>query len=781
MRFLFVKLLPMVVALFGVMNHVVAQEITIVSGKVLNVPDGGGKPRPFSSSETVYIFAFNTIAAANDAMNMLGTGSNLFMSDAQVKAGPDGYYEISVAENGALVFYLGTSMKKELREVNYKDVINVNITGSIELGEVEVVGTFTKPIPKPVAGKIIGGKLIVDNAVTIPGEYGAPNRRLIVQPYVIDCTTEEVVKYIDPVVLDGGEYDLTQVRRMAFDRANDALKDFVNPRKQLGEERFNVDVKDSVPVPDPRRTYSVLAKVVIADYTHETYQDEWKLTTCKIKRPMQFLEYSFRDYELDPNKYKETPRREKRNTAGNISLTFLVNKAELDPDDPNNEAQMMKLQNDLMQIINGEGTTLKEFKIMGVSSPEGGYQRNLALSKMRTAFALKQITSMIPAAKWTRVYKHPTEARVATWDEVADLLEKDTLLAEAAQVREITAQYKSQDAQYAVIRKLPFYETAIKNTFPRLRTVQYEYKHEIFRELSPDEIVDRYYNDPDYKSGKKQFTRYEYWHLFQQIKDPKEAEKIYKRAYRETMGYDDKGKEKPWLLAANNWAMALLRRDTFDVNILAPLIDVKRKVNSIDKFDDGISVIETEINPENVVANQLAMYIRANNFEDASILAAMLPNTEKFKMMKAFCDCLGGYYDYRSAAGKEREEREEVFNLVKNSSPMNYVVMCMAMETDFFNEEAKKKLETIPPTTQTKYMKLQLFVRQNKLHDDPKLVEPFSKEETAFKDACKMLDAIIKEDPKFRNIAENDGELSKEFMEYFADPMNWEDLMDMNF
>ena len=762
MRFLFVKLLPMVVALFGVMNHVVAQEITIVSGKVLNVPDGGGKPRPFSSSETVYIFAFNTIAAANDAMNMLGTGSNLFMSDAQVKAGPDGYYEISVAENGALVFYLGTSMKKELREVNYKDVINVNITGSIELGEVEVVGTFTKPIPKPVAGKIIGGKLIVDNAVTIPGEYGAPNRRLIVQPYVIDCTTEEVVKYIDPVVLDGGEYDLTQVRRMAFDRANDALKDFVNPRKQLGEERFNVDVKDSVPVPDPRRTYSVLAKVVIADYTHETYQDEWKLTTCKIKRPMQFLEYSFRDYELDPNKYKETPRREKRNTAGNISLTFLVNKAELDPDDPNNEAQMMKLQNDLMQIINGEGTTLKEFKIMGVSSPEGGYQRNLALSKMRTAFALKQITSMIPAAKWARVYKHPTEARVATWDEVADLLEKDTLLAEAAQVREITAQYKSQDAQYAAIRKLPFYETAIMNTFPRLRTVHYGYKYDIFRDLSPEEIVKRYYQD-----GKRQFTRYEYWHLFQQIKDPKEAEKLYRKAYKETMTSDG----KPWLLAANNLAVALLKRDTFDVEILKPLINYKRKVNSINRYDDGLGVEITEINPENVVANQLAMYIRAYNFAGADTLAQMLPNTDKFRMVKAFSSCLRGRYNYHKAkTEKELKQFRETFELMKNSSPINHVVMCMAMRNDGLNKEALKVLETIPVSTKTKYLKLQLFCRMNIKSKNIKDLYYGDLELEHIQTAYKMLDEIIKEDAKYRDIALNDGEFSEEFIEFYNDP-----------
>ena len=36
------------------------------------------------------------------------------------------------------------------------------------------------------------------------------------------------------------------------------------------------------------------------------------------------------------------------------------------------------------------------------------------------------------------MYKHPTETRVATWNEVADLLEQDSLTAEAQEIREIT-------------------------------------------------------------------------------------------------------------------------------------------------------------------------------------------------------------------------------------------------------------------------------------------------------------------------------------------------------
>ena len=211
----------LVLMLAGIGSQIHAQEISIVSGKILNLPEGKNKPEPFPLSERVYIFAFNTVAAAQDAMRQLESGDGSVMADQQEIAGADGYYEIRVAENGALV--IRVAMKTVLEEVRYRNEISVSIDGGIQLDEVEVVGMATRPTPKPVAGKIVGGKLIVDNSVRIPNNYGASNRRLIMQPYVIDCNTEEVVKYIDPTVLDGTEYDLTQNRRMAFNMSNDAL------------------------------------------------------------------------------------------------------------------------------------------------------------------------------------------------------------------------------------------------------------------------------------------------------------------------------------------------------------------------------------------------------------------------------------------------------------------------------------------------------------------------------------------------------------------------------
>ena len=134
-----------------------AQEMMTVSGKVLNFPKGALKPRPFLSGEDVFIFAFNTVKAAKDAKAILESGSDEFIPDAQKIAGPDGYYEIPVAENGALVIHV--AMKNILVEINHQENINITFDGVIDYEEVLVI-VHTKPRTDWTPHRIIGTQLI---------------------------------------------------------------------------------------------------------------------------------------------------------------------------------------------------------------------------------------------------------------------------------------------------------------------------------------------------------------------------------------------------------------------------------------------------------------------------------------------------------------------------------------------------------------------------------------------------------------------------------------------
>ena len=296
-----------------------------------------------------------------------------------------------------------------------------------------------------------------------------------------------------------------------------------------------------------------------------------------------------------------------------------------------------------------------------------------------------------------------------------------------------------------------------KNDLPKLRSMKCEYTAEIYRALTKEEILNRYRNDPDYHSGKKNFALYEYWHLFNMVKDPKELEELYRRAYHYSQELTG---GKPWVLAANNLAVAYLKRDTVDTEVLKPLIDFSVRGCNVERTFDG-RVIGID-NVEEVVANQLAMYLKKGDFSEASRLAQLLPDNEKNKKIKAFAFCLGGYYKVTSGLNDaEIARRLETFELVKNSSPLNNVVMCLAMKTHAWNEKAEKALEDLPADDpKTMYLKAVLYCRKGDFYA---------------MQAEEALTNCFKKDSSYISIAEWDGDISEDCFKYAK--MGYEDAM----
>ena len=196
-------------------------------------------------------------------------------------------------------------------------------------------------------------------------------------------------------------------------------------------------------------------------------------------------------------------------------------------------------------------------------------------------------------------------------------------------------------------------------------------------------------------------------------------------------------------------AVAYLNRDTVDTSILEPFIDRKtRGANVVRTKMDGVT--KEIINPEQVVANQLSMYLKANNFEQASVMAQILPDNENNAKLKAFAMCLGGYYRGGSNA-KEREEARKTFELVKSSSPLNEVVMYLAMDTkknDALAMEAAKKLPVDDPKTW--YLKAIAHIRTG---------------DAGFMNAEYCLTKCFTLDAKYVPIAETDGDIGKDLFE----------------
>ena len=144
----------------------------------------------------------------------------------------------------------------------------------------------------------------------------------------------------------------------------------------------------------------------------------------------------------------------------------------------------------MKELAAGEGVSIKEFHITGTASPEGIYKSNIDLAKKRVDFVQQQITSILPKYVLARVYQNP-QAIVNGWAKVADAMEADEQEEIAEKIRGVIKNTKNMDIQGATIAKMEDYPE-IQKYLPVLRSVKYDCKYEIFRELSPEEIWARY-------------------------------------------------------------------------------------------------------------------------------------------------------------------------------------------------------------------------------------------------------------------------------------------------
>lgn len=720
-----------------------AQKMVKVSGTVYNIAEN--RKVPFSDV-TVDVYAAKTVAVGEDMKKILDSNDQektlLLDQEGKTTTDENGYYEILVPDNGALIFKVGLS-PSVLKEVRHQMKIDVSIDAGVMLESVTVTAMRLVLKPEPKAPKIIGNMLIPYNTFKLPPYFGNRFSRLIIQPYVLDCETNDTITFARPSVYDGKEYALTQERKMGYDMNRDPLRPYIKA-EALTTRAMNLDWTDTIIVPDPNRNYSCFAIVNLEDYSasnSRTYQ----INTCQTKRPMKFLQYNLFSEQMDPLQHKERAQIEKRNTSDKIQLSFLINSDQL-TDTPENKQSLAMLRNKLKEIAESPGTVLKEFHVAGTASPDGHYSSNLSLAERRMRKIEQEITSILPQYTLERVYRNP-HAEVAPWEEVVKLLERDGKSTEAGKVKEILAKHKDIGAQGRALKQLDWYSTVIVPYLDELRVVNYNCLYEIYREPNDEEVMAQYRE----KGLKGSYTRYEYWKLFQLITDEKELEALYRRAYEESLE-----QKHPWALAGNNLAASYLERDTVDTSILEPLIDLS--IHSTDYSRMNADGSRTEIvNRLEVVTNQLCMYIKKGDFEHASVLVKILPEDSKFDLLKAYTWALGGYFQ-GGTTPEEKERAHKTFETIKASSPQNEVVMYMALDNRAGNAAAKASLAKLPQDSAlTWYFKATLSAREGEIE---------------FMNTVIALSECFKRDKSFVATAQNDGEFNEDIIQAAMDMSN---------
>ena len=724
MRRYLISIIFVISSLVAFNSEVVAQELIIVKGRVTGLSD------PNTGLGGVSIYYYKTVDEATfffyDALDKYQEKKMSDFkkaNDSNFLSRDNGSFETTKIDPYGALLFIYSSYEPVLVEINGKTNIDVEINDLEKIKETIVVGdSEVKANPRLKKPVDMEGHHTTSWRYTFSADklgmiekIGRTNSRLITQMYVVSYEGKDTLMFMPSVVYDGTQYHDTQ----ELWNPDDTLCKIAakHPRlEKIGNDFiFNVDFKTAGT--DTTR-YICKANIWIEDYIKTYYTDTLPdlYDTGRASRPYQFLEYSVGTYDLPFDQYirKATPTF--LPTEKNMKLQFKVGKAELDLTDTTTVATLDSLKAEFRQIRMSDDQTLTKLAFEGTSSPEGNYLKNLDLSKRRTQTVINEVLSVIPEG---RQALKPSRDSVAGWDKVADIFEKDSLLSEAKQIRDIVAQYPGNlDRQMPHIRKLPFYEKEIKPRLGELRSVKCKYEVRIFRPRKPAEIIELYNEDKEaILSGKRLLDLSYYWTLFQHVKDPVELESLCKSALKVA-----KFKKDKWALPANILSTIYINKKQIDTTLLTPYL-IPGYPLEYSETDMTRADVRYIYNAPEVIANHVQMLMMAHDYDNAVSWTELVK--AQYPLLNAVCKLLGGYIKDLTTA-----ENKAIIELIKKSSVRNHVIMELHHSEKINKDTLAPLLMQLPQDEAlTDYLKAQRLCLQCELDLQKMKNEDFVREE----------------------------------------------------
>lgn len=741
-------------------------DIKTVSGVITSAEDNS----PIADGITVYTYM--TTAAAHDDFDrirkMLEENSlqgYVFSGTPNTTIG--NYYSVQVPSTGALIFFYEDARVLRLEEVRGRLEINISLKVARQLQRALIEAETTRPIVVLESIPISGDNEIASEFTFLfPSDArGRSDARFAIQAFLLGEDRRDTLQFFEPIVLDGEAYHLTQLRRKNYDPQEDILFPYAQQaRNKAGEPLVLTDSTVSVTYPfrfklDSREDIRYFCyKYWLEDYNLVYAQDSAQVfSTARLQDPMQFLEYNLDSFNLDPADFFVDAQRERHTVKRNLPLRFMVGKSRIDPADTAGLRVLEEIRSEIADIASDSDASLQEMYISGVASPEGNNANNQQLAKARMNYLLDNILSVLSNYNRERVYQRGT-SRVAEWTEVAEILERDSLFDVAAKVRSIAAGYRDMDGQNYRIQRLPEYREYIVPRLESLRSVTCTYESEVYRKLLPEEILEKYLGDPDYRNGKKRLTLNEYWNLYNLLDNQEELEELYRRGIvsAQEMSYF-------WPLPANNLAVSYIQRGQVDTTLLKPYLHEGFAVNrSIMNMADPTKT-DRIWNLDPIVANQVVMLLNAHSSRRAAFWATYLKNIPKYKTLYHVARCLAGYYQVDNVDGRE------TFLVVSQSSDRNAAVMNMAVRSWANAEKALQRLPQEDALTQ--YLWAQFLSRKfgggrdyGRMQGELYAIDDFGMETMVSDKAKDCLKEAFRLDDGYRVIAQKDAFLPEDLV-----------------
>ncbi len=626
---------------------------------------------------------FNTMPAAQVVRNQLKEAIREIDSDAAVErvmkaskadwrdSRENGTFSMQVLPGQPIVVLCDNAIVSIIETTAGQTSYTCTLVDETSLQTVTVTGEHVNHgiDIKPVPGIDTGGEVQFNINAFIPAGYVKKESRLIIQPMVIDCQTEDTVAYLTPMVYEAGEYHGLQDRRMRFDYdAHDPLAFAYHAGKPLVEGKpFAIDTMVVFKKPDPSRIYKGLYYCILEDYHHDYYNNGGQGTgSCLAFKPFKFLDFSVASVDLNLADFRVDAEAQFISVPRELKLTFVENSAELRSDSLND-----KLLAQLTQEMKALGSKLAYINVEGGASPDGIYEKNYDLAGRRANFALRRISELLGKAD---VQKNST-AKVYTWEDVVtSLAENGTDSAVVSAVRGIVERTNSR-AVVAELKKLPYFETTILPVLENQRIMRCTYLYENEHTMNADEAVAAYYGfKGDYITGKRHFSDGDYYNLFATITDSAEIDTITELAYREMVKRPSYEVMKFAPYVCNRMAMLNNRRGTPDLGVLAPFIDLNDFKISIRKMRSGQLV---ELNRPAIVINQAIAYFHEQKLDTAVTLVSAVPSSNVTEKLRKFIDFEDLYIKrMHGMCSPEEEQRcDEAYNYVINSSEENKAIL----------------------------------------------------------------------------------------------------------
>lgn len=596
--------------------------------------------------------------SAQEVMRVLGTvvlksdGSpciGVNVSDAATRrvlamTDVDGTFAVNVRSNARLRFSM-VGMKTKEVDVKGKSRLHVVLEEeSVSLKEVTISQKriTDKILPEPTDIEVRGNYFHVKTRVRVPREMFSHNTRLVVQP-VLNNATRKQVTLMKPMVYDAREYNETQDRLYNFDLndslAGDPLARYITVKSEQTREKGRtndiIGYNDSIYVEHVKDDFSCDVYMAIENYNRILYRDTTIIARGTVN-PLRFLDYSFAAHELTDSAYFPKKEVQLRDSQGKVNLRFPVGKAVFDSSDPQNASEIDKLRQQIETISQSKGASLSSLELRGQSSPEGRYSRNMSLAKMRMDYALGFLKRTLPA-DMTQGMTFTSDAKVAPWSRVAEILRKDTLASEADRVEAILAAHPGNiEAQGRAIQRLPFYHKIIATRcLPQLRRVDYTLHYNVYRTLTIDEIAQLYAQDYS------QLSKYEFFKLYRAEADTAKRVAMMRQALEVYPSF---------MAAANDLSVQLINHRQYDASLLRPFAGAGA--------------------PQEVNVNQLITLLNEGLYASADSVAHFVNDNESTHTILAVNAVLNSRYDAKNYA------------TIAKTGKRNEVVMLLAMKLD---------------------------------------------------------------------------------------------------